>query len=113
MACGGKKLVKMLRFSKSSELSSTVTSQQHGIMMSQHKMMKNTYITVVTKFQSCTMFQRRDIANLMQKVAKKCKLRSNGQLTYFQGCCATSKPFSILLKFFIETYNPKRKKIRG
>ena len=66
---GVKNLVKMLTFSKSSELSSTVTSQQHGIMMSQHKMMKNTYITVVTIFQSCIMFQRRDIANLMQKVA--------------------------------------------
>ena len=75
----------MLRFNKSSAFLSTVMSQQHGIMMSQYKMMKNTYIKVATKFQGSTILQRKDIVDLIQKVAKQWKLRSNGHLTYTIG----------------------------
>ena len=71
----------MLTFKKSSTLPPTVTSQQHGIMMLQCKMMKNTYVKVVTKFQGSTMLQRKDILNLIKDVAKQWKLRSNGHLT--------------------------------
>ena len=48
---------------------------QHGIMVSLvdslHKMMKNNYLTVVLKYQSSNMLQRKDLFNLMPKVAKQ------------------------------------------
>ena len=72
----------MLVFKKSTALSSTVTSQKHGIIKSPLKMMKNTCVTVVTKFQTSNLLQRKDIEILMQKVAKQWKLRSNGHLIY-------------------------------
>ena len=37
---------------------------------------------VVLKYQNSTILQREDIANLILKVAKQWKLRSNGHLTY-------------------------------
>ena len=64
----------MVRFKKLSALPPTVTLWLHRIMMSQCKLMKNTYIKVVTKFQGNTMLQGKDIVNLIQKVAKQWKL---------------------------------------
>ena len=47
-----KNLLKILRFTKSSASSPTMTSYEHGIMTSPHKMMKNTCVKVVIKRQS-------------------------------------------------------------
>ena len=51
-------------------------------MTSPHKLMKNIWMKVVLKYQNSTIIQRKDIANLVPKVAKQWKLRSNGHLTY-------------------------------
>ena len=58
-----------------------MTSLQHGITTSPHKMMKNSCETIVLKYQSNLIFQREDIIDLVQKVAKQWKLRNNGHLT--------------------------------
>ena len=72
----------MPKFKKSCVWPSTVTSQQHGIMTSPNRMMKNTCLTIVIKYQSSSFLQRKDINILVQAVAKQRKLRSNGHLTY-------------------------------
>ena len=43
--------------------------------------MENIWIKVVLKYQNSTIIQRKDIANLVPKVAKQWKLQSNGHLT--------------------------------
>ena len=50
-------------------------------MTSPHKMMKNICMNIVLKYQNSTILQREDIANLIPKVAKQWKLRSNGHFT--------------------------------
>ena len=48
--------------------------------MSQCKMMKNSYVKVVTKFQGSTMLQRKDIVSLVQKVAKEMEIAKQWSL---------------------------------
>ena len=51
-------------------------------MTSPNRMMKNTCVTVVLKYRSSDLLQRKDRDILVQKVAKQWKLQSNGHLTY-------------------------------
>ena len=58
----------MLGFKKSCASPPTVMSQQHGIMTSPLRIMKNTCITIVQKFHSSNMLQREVIVHLLQLI---------------------------------------------
>ena len=48
-----------------------MTSWQYGIMTSPHRMMKKSCVTVVIKFQSSNILDRKDIEIIAQKVTKQ------------------------------------------